>query len=148
MSSFTVRKALLLEHIQRCSRCDPLKIFFTSKCSYVLFCNPTNKTETGTANRWGTTIANHMDQSLWWADQKHWEAVRSYLLHSFMQVHSAAARHTSHGTLRNYAEPKPFFWVKPIHVGFSSSVFSVQDHILSTLEMLVGHHTLDLRLHP
>jgi hypothetical protein len=26
-------------------------------------------------------IANHMDQSLWWANQKHWAAVRSYLLH-------------------------------------------------------------------
>jgi len=33
----------------------PAKIFFTSKFSYVLFCNPTNKTETGTANRWETT---------------------------------------------------------------------------------------------
>jgi hypothetical protein len=31
------------------------KIFFTSKFSYVLFCNPTHETETGTANRWGTT---------------------------------------------------------------------------------------------
>jgi hypothetical protein len=32
-----------------------LSMFFTSKFSYVLFCNPTNKSETGTANRWGTT---------------------------------------------------------------------------------------------
>jgi len=31
------------------------KIFFTSKFSFVLFGNPTNKTETGVANRWGTT---------------------------------------------------------------------------------------------
>jgi hypothetical protein len=28
--------------------------FFTSKFNYLLFCNPTHKTETGTANRWGT----------------------------------------------------------------------------------------------
>jgi hypothetical protein len=33
------------------SVCDPAKIFFTSKFSCVLFCNPTHKTETGTANR-------------------------------------------------------------------------------------------------
>jgi hypothetical protein len=46
----------LLEHLQRCSVCDPAaKKNFTSKFSYVLFCNPTYKTETGTANRWGTT---------------------------------------------------------------------------------------------
>ncbi len=44
-----------LEHLQRCSVCDLAKIFFTSKFSYVPFCNPTHKTETGTANRWGTT---------------------------------------------------------------------------------------------
>jgi hypothetical protein len=43
-----------LEHLQLCSVCDPAKIFFQSKFSYVLFCNPTNKTETGTANRRGT----------------------------------------------------------------------------------------------
>ncbi len=30
-------------------------LFFTSKFSCTLACNPTNKTETRTANRWGTT---------------------------------------------------------------------------------------------
>jgi hypothetical protein len=44
-----------LEHLHRCSVCDRGKIFFTSKFSYLIFCNPTHKTETGTANRWGTT---------------------------------------------------------------------------------------------
>jgi hypothetical protein len=39
----------------------------------------------------GLLIAkNHMDQSLWWANQKHWAAVRSYLLHSSLHVHSCA----------------------------------------------------------
>jgi hypothetical protein len=37
------------------SVCDPAKIFFTSKSIYSLFFNPTDETETGTANRWGTT---------------------------------------------------------------------------------------------
>jgi len=57
----------------------------------------------------GLLIANHLDQSLWWANQKHWVAIRSYLLHSFLQVHrAAAAPFTSHGNLHNYAEPNHF----------------------------------------
>jgi hypothetical protein len=31
----------------------------------------------------GVLTANHLDQSLWWANQKYWTAVRSYLLHPF-----------------------------------------------------------------
>jgi len=34
---------------------DPANIFFTSKFSYLLFYNPTHKTQIGTANTWGTT---------------------------------------------------------------------------------------------
>ncbi len=41
-------------------------------------------------------IANHLDQSVWWANQKHWPAVKSYLLHSFLQVHNATGPFTSH----------------------------------------------------
>jgi hypothetical protein len=41
-------------------------------------------------------IANHLDQSLWWVNQKHWEAVRSYLLHTFRQVHIVAEPFTSY----------------------------------------------------
>jgi hypothetical protein len=37
------------------------KIFFTSKFSYVVFCNPTNKTKIGIANSGGLLIVNHMD---------------------------------------------------------------------------------------
>jgi hypothetical protein len=70
----------MFDHLERCSVCNPAKIFFTSKFSYLLFCNFTHKTETGTANRWGggLLIANQLDQSLQWADQKHfWSAVWS-----------------------------------------------------------------------
>jgi hypothetical protein len=42
---------MTLEHLQWCSK----EIFFTSKFHYLLFSNPTHKTETGTANRRGTT---------------------------------------------------------------------------------------------
>jgi len=128
---------VFLEHLQRCSVCDPAKIFFTSKFSYLLFCNPTYKTETGTANRWGwTTIANHKVESLWWTNQKHWAAVRSYLLHSFVQLHSigwlVGSPFTGHGKAYNYAEQKPFSWSKPACFDFSSSNFTVQGDILST----------------
>jgi hypothetical protein len=79
------------------------KIFFTSKFSYSLFCNPTHKTEAGTANRWGTTNGEPLlDQLLRWANQKHSVVVRSYLLHS-----SLHAPCTSHRTLCNDADPKP-----------------------------------------
>ncbi len=46
-------------------------------------------------------------------NQKHWAAIRSYLLHSFMEVHSAAAPFTRHSKVRNSAEPKPFSWAIP-----------------------------------
>jgi len=45
----------LVEMLQLCSICNLAKIFFTSKFSYLLFCNPTHKAETGTTHRWGTT---------------------------------------------------------------------------------------------
>ncbi len=35
------------------SVCDPAKIFFTSKFSYLLVCNPTHESETRAANTWG-----------------------------------------------------------------------------------------------
>jgi len=86
----------------------------------------------------GLLIANHLDQSLWWTNQKHWATVRSYLLHSFLQVHSTAGPFTSHGNMRNYVEPKPFSWAKLAYVGFSLSNFSMQITYRAPLEMLLG----------
>ncbi len=45
-----------LEHLQRCSVCDPIKILLTSKFSCLHFSNPMHKA--GTANRWETTNSN------------------------------------------------------------------------------------------
>jgi hypothetical protein len=41
----------------------------------------------------GLLIANHLDESLWWANQKHSAAIRSYLSHSFLSAgaHTAAS---------------------------------------------------------
>jgi len=49
-----------LEHPHQCSVCELAKLlfFFTSKFSYLLFCNPTHKTMKRRrlqTNRWGTT---------------------------------------------------------------------------------------------
>jgi hypothetical protein len=61
----------------------------------------------------GLVIANHLDQSLSSANHKLWAAVRSYLLHSSLQVHSAAAPFTSHGNVRKYArQPPQVCWAK------------------------------------
>ncbi len=66
----------------------------------------------------GLLIAKHLDQSLRWANQTHWAAVRSYLVQ---------------GNIGNYAGPKPFSWAKPAYVRFSSSNFTVKDHVGSTI---------------
>jgi hypothetical protein len=82
----------------------PCKRIFTSKFSHILFCNPTHKTETEQIGG-GLLIANHLDQSLWWANWEHWAAVRSYLFHSFL--HTVPAPFTSR-KLWSSAEAKPF----------------------------------------
>jgi hypothetical protein len=53
-----------LEHPHQCLVCDPAKIFLTSKFIYLLFCNPTHKTEI--ANRWELLRANHLDNHYGW----------------------------------------------------------------------------------
>jgi hypothetical protein len=75
--------------VHRCSVCDhPAQMFFTSKFNYLLFVSQPQpiKLNLGEQIGGGILIANHLDQSLWWADQKLWSPVRSYLLHSFLQV--------------------------------------------------------------
>jgi len=78
----TKRQVILLEHPHRAQYVTLQKYFWHPSLVISLFCNPTHKIETGTANRWGTLIANHLNQSLWLANQKHGATVRSYLLYS------------------------------------------------------------------
>ncbi len=98
--------------------CDLAKIFFTSKFNYLFLSNPTNRTETGTPNRWGFTNNKPPGPIIMMANQKNWAAVRSDLLHSFLQVQSVAAPVTNYGNLWNYAEPNPFSWAKLAHLDF------------------------------
>jgi hypothetical protein len=69
----------LNEHLQRCWVCDPAKIFLTSKFSlYSFSATPHIKFKLGPQIGGGLLIANHLDQSVWWANRRHWAAVRSY----------------------------------------------------------------------
>jgi hypothetical protein len=98
--------------------CDLAKIFFTSKFSYLFFSNPANKTETGTPNRWGTTNSKPPGPIIMMDQSETLSAVRSHLLHSFLQVHSVAAPITSYGNLwcgimlseNHFHEPNWHIW--------------------------------------
>jgi hypothetical protein len=123
----------LEHHPHRCSVCDPAYIFLTSKFSYLLFCNPTHKTENGTAIWWELLIANHLDQSLWLANQKQGSPVKSYLLHSSVAGAQWALDCYKYQQIDQMCRTKkPFSWAKLANVHFSSSNFNVQCHILST----------------
>jgi hypothetical protein len=130
------------EHLQRCAQFVTLWKYFShpSFCSVLFWCNPTNKTETGDSKYvGGLLITNHLDRSLWCANQKHWAAVRSYLLHSFLQVGAQCCCFYQpwHGAQIMLSQ-KPISWAKPANVRwYSSSNFTLQDHIPSTpLEMV------------
>jgi hypothetical protein len=77
-------------------------------------------------------IANHLDQSSWWTNQKYWTAVRSNSLHSFWEVHNYIAQFTSHGMLHEFGAKKPISWAKPAHFVFFAINFTAWSHILST----------------
>jgi hypothetical protein len=111
----------------------PCKNTFRNPClvSYC-FATPPIKLKEGQQIRRGLLRANHLDQSLWWANWRHWASVISYLLHSFLLVHIAVVHFTSHYK-RCYTEPKLFSRTKPANFGVSSSNFPVQCHILITL---------------
>ncbi len=127
--------------------CDPAKIVFTFKCSYLQFGNPTNKTENGTANRRPTTNSKPpgpiimMTQSetlssssqiifiiLCCADAQQRKLNRVIMLYYTLLCRCTATQ----AEPCYYAEPKPFSWGKPACFDFSSSNFNVHCHILST----------------
>jgi hypothetical protein len=100
------------ERLQQCSVCDLAKIFFTSKFSYLLFANPNIKTNTGISNRCGTTNSKPLGPIITMSQSETLsssEIIFSTLFSSGVQV---AAPFTSHYTLCNYAEPKPFSWIQ------------------------------------
>jgi hypothetical protein len=81
---------------------------------------------------WGLLIANHLDQSLWSTNQKYWAAVRSNLLHSFLEVHNCVTPFTSHSKLHEFGAGKPISWTKLAHFDVFAINFTVCNHILRT----------------
>ncbi len=49
---------------------------------------PPIKLKLGQQIPWGLLIANHLNQSLWWANEKQWPPVRSYLLHLLLWAYT------------------------------------------------------------
>jgi len=86
---------------------------------------------TGTAYTWEILIANHLDQSLWSTNQKYWAAVRSNLLHSFLEVHNHVAPFTNHGKLQEFSAEKPIFWAELAHFDVFTINFIVSSQTLS-----------------
>jgi hypothetical protein len=88
---------------------------YFSHPSLVLYCfaTPRIKLKLGQQIGGGPITGNHLDKSLWWTDQKHWAAVRSYLSQSILRVHNVTVPFTSLRNMGNYGEPKPLSWAKP-----------------------------------
>jgi hypothetical protein len=104
------------------------KYFWHPSLVILLFCNPTHKTETGTANMWELLIANHLDESLWWDNKEQGSRVRSYLLHSSLACAQLCCAFHQHQQGR-----KTTFLSRNRHVWtFLHPLFNVQGHILST----------------
>jgi hypothetical protein len=135
----------ILLHLQWCSVCDPAKILFHIQVHLcTLFATPTtHESETGGpqigvvgttnskppgwiilmgANRCGgLLIANHLDESLWWVNQKHSVASRFYLSHSFPQVRATWAI-CAEQNQNHFAEPNwhkfGFSWIDRYYAYF------------------------------
>jgi hypothetical protein len=105
-----IKTDLGLDHLQWCSVFDPAKRFLESKFGYSLFSNPTQKTKTGTENRWRQLIATHLDHSNYLANQQ--------------QVLGFVVPFTSLSILCKNARPKPLCWAKPACYDFFFIQFS------------------------
>jgi hypothetical protein len=115
--------------------CDHANMFFTSKFHYGFFSNPTHKTETGTADTWGTTNRKPSGPIIMMgANQKQGAVVRSYLLHSFLQVHTVAAPfYQSPQTVQScWAKTTVFLNQTGMFSLFVIQFYSCKGHILST----------------
>ncbi len=65
-------------------------------------------------------------------NQKYWAAVKSNLLHFFLEVHTCVAHFTSHGKLHEFGAEKPISWAKQTYFDLFTINCSVWSHILST----------------
>jgi hypothetical protein len=109
------------------------KTFIKSKFSYLpFFLNSSAKVKWGGLLRHRRLlIANHLDESLQKANQKH-EQQSDHIYYTLLcQVLCFAACTSLLSKSCKNAKPKPFLWAKPAWFDLSSSNFNLQGHILS-----------------
>jgi hypothetical protein len=90
-------------------KCLSLAFFFLG--------NPNNKTET--AYTWGPLIENHLDQSLWPTNQKHWAVVRCNLLHSFWRCTTVLRLLSARASCTNLVKENQFLQLNQHILTFS-----------------------------
>jgi hypothetical protein len=121
-----------LDHLQWCSVYDPAKIFFTSMFSYLLFRNPTHKTEIGTAYRCRTTNSKSPGPIIMMGQSETLIDSQIIFITLFSACEEPCCTFYQHSKLCNSVEPKLFSWAKPSNLDFSWSNFTKQDHVLRT----------------
>jgi hypothetical protein len=129
----------ILCHIKAClvmlSMCDLAKIIFTSKFSYLLFCNPSHKSETGIANRWGTSNSEPPGPIIMMGRSETLTSIEIILLHTCVLLAQLLGL-VSHYKMCHYAEPRLFSSPKPAYFDFSSSNGTGRVTYWAPLEML------------
>jgi len=128
----------LSEHLQRCSVPDPILRKYFSHPSLVIYFFATSPIK---PKLWeqivgGLLIANHLDESLWYSNQKHWSVVRLYFITLFyMQVGSVVAETFT----TRHRETTQLCWAKNIFLSQTSMfwLFLIQFYC-AQLEMLSG----------
>jgi hypothetical protein len=120
------------------SVCDPAKEVSCPSLVVYFFVTQPIELKLGQQIGGAEIIANHLRQSLWWANQKHWASVRFYLIHSLWHVYSVDMPFPSHCKLWKCTEPKPLSWAKPAYFDTFPSTFTVQITFWAQLEMLLG----------
>ncbi len=130
------------EHLQLL--CDSAKIFLPSKFIYLFIPTPPIKLKLGLQIGGSLLIANHLDQSLWLANQKQGAAVGSYLLHSSLAgVRLCCAFYQPQQTVQKC-------WAKTILLSQTGMFwlffiqFYLQGHMLSTAGDALRHIWLKL----
>jgi hypothetical protein len=95
--------------------------------SLVIYCfaTPPIKLKLGQQIGGELLIASNLDQSLWYTNQKHYPLVRSYLLHSCLQVRRVAVLFTSHHKLWNLLSQRGMFWLFFIQFYYADHKLSV-----------------------
>ncbi len=106
-----------------------MKCFILAVC----FGNPSNKTVMGIPDMRGLLIANHLHQSLWSTNKKYWAAIKSNILHSFLEMHHCVAPFTSHAKVHLH------IWCRKTILLSQTGTFSLFHNILCCLDSDTEH---------